>query len=60
MKYPLPVDMSRCHGHDCDQKEVCQRFKTMPMDNPGWLYSYVMTLRGEKNECDKFIDFYKN
>ena len=60
MKYPLPVDMTRCHGKDCAEKVKCQRYRTMEVDEPDWLFSYVMSLRNQDGKCHGFIDFFKN
>lgn len=43
MTKPLPYDMSRCYGDQCDKKEQCQRYLTMNLYEPGFL-SYVLTL----------------
>jgi hypothetical protein len=43
MTKPLPYDMSRCYGDQCDKKERCKRFLTMAIDEPR-LLSYVLTM----------------
>jgi hypothetical protein len=43
MTKPLPYDMSRCYGDNCDKKERCKRFLTMAIDEYR-LLSYVLTM----------------
>ena len=43
MTKPLPYDMHRCYGKECDKKDQCQRFLTIPIDDPR-LLSYVASM----------------
>lgn len=59
MKYPLPQDIARCVGKGCNQKNVCQRYLTIEVDNVpyAWFGSFKEEFNNEEDKCDFFIEW---
>jgi hypothetical protein len=37
---PLPNDVARCAGEDCEERESCKRYLTIPYDADEGRYTY--------------------
>jgi len=58
MKYPLPNDNARCLGTDCNQKNVCQRYRTIEIDTQNYIWHMDVKKEIDDDEvCNFFIEF---
>lgn len=53
---PLPNDICRCYGQDCDRKLICQRYMTIRIDAPNTVRSYSLSMMDDNGQCKAFIE----